>query len=221
MLFRPRIIELVGIAGAGKSTLRQALRQHNEKIQIASTPNKIAYVPTFLKIAFIWFPHYLRKYRDTRWFNSQEIRLICYLETFLSHIRSQNMKNDGISILDPGSVCWLAALQEFGPALMKYPIFQQWWVRKQDEWFSALDVIIWLEVPRDLSLQRIQTREQYHIRKFQSPEIALDSLERMHLWYEKLVFAANQHKNIKIFHYDTSNISTEKIVDELFSTMDI
>ncbi len=218
---RPRLIEMVGIGGAGKSTLLKALQQRNEKIQTLPLPNKTRYMPVMAKLLGVWFPLYLMKYRQGRWLTMEEIRNIGYLDTWLGYIRSQVRARDLTVVLDPGSVYWLSALQEFGPALTRAPYFQRWWENKLDQWSSALDVIVWLEAPNELLLQRVLARQEWHEAKYQSPQVALEYFERYRIWYQKMIARMTHRKNIKVFHYRTDRISTEQMAEEVFSTVDL
>jgi shikimate kinase len=218
---RPRIIEMVGIGGAGKSTLLKALAKRNGKIQTLPVPSKIQYLPVIAKIAFVWLPLYLGKYRHSRWFTLEEIRIIGYLETWLSYIRSQALAKDLVVVLDPGSVYWLSALQEFGPELTKDRRFQRWWENKLNEWSSALDMIIWLEAPNEMLLQRVLSRNEWHEAKYQSPQVALEYFERFRVWYKRLVPEMASRKNTKVFHYHTDQVSTEQMAEQIFSAVDL
>lgn len=212
---------MVGVAGAGKSTLLKALARRNGKIQTLPVPSKVQYLPVIAKIALVWLPLYLGKYRHTRWFTLGEIRIIGYLETWLDYIRSQILAKDLVVILDPGSVYWLSALQEFGPVLTKDRRFRRWWDDKLNQWSSALDMIIWLEAPSEMLLQRVLSRNEWHEAKYQSPQAALEEFERFRAKYERLVPEMASRKNTRVFHYHTDQISTEQMAEEIFSAVDL
>jgi deoxyadenosine/deoxycytidine kinase len=123
--------------------------------------------------------------------------------------------------LDPGSVHWLSSLQEFGPPITKHPEYQRWWKNKLEQWSSALDVIIWLEAPEDLCLQRVLTRDEWHEIKYVSNNSALEELKCYRECYERIIPEMASRHSIKVFHFHTDQISTEQMVDQIFSEVDL
>lgn len=218
---RPKIIEMVGVAGSGKSTLLMALGRRNGRIETLPLPRKIQYLPALARIVLIWLPIHLAKYRHARWFTPNEIRTIAYLETWLSYIRRRIAAKDIIVALDPGSVYWLSSLKEFGPPFTRDRVFQRWWEEKLDQWCSALDMIVWLEAPHELLLQRVVSRDEWHEAKFQSSAAALGEFARFGFSYGQLIAEFLRRKKIRVFHYHTDQVCVGKMVDEIHSTVDI
>jgi shikimate kinase len=213
----PHIIELAGVAGTGKSTLLKAMMQRNEKIRTLPLPLKVSYLSFLIKIASTWLPLYLKEYRTSRWFTVQEIRNMGYLDTWISFIRSQARTKEDIVALDPGPVHWLSSLQEFGPPITKHPRYQRWWKNKHEQWSSALEVIIWLEAPDDLCLQRVLSRAERHEIKHMPSESALRELKCYRESYEQIIPSMAAQHSLKVFFFRTDQISTQQMIDQIFS----
>jgi thymidylate kinase len=218
---QPYIIEMAGVAGAGKSTLLKAMKQKNNKIQTVHLPLKIFYLPFLIKVICTWLPLYLKDYRHSRWFTLQEIRDMGYLETWISFIRSQAQTKENIVVIDPGSVYWLSSLQEYGPEITKHPRFQRWWKNRFEQWSSALDVIIWIDAPEEMCLQRVLSRNEWHEIKYISAKSALEQLSGFRKAYERIIpEMASQHP-IKVFSFRSDQISTEEMVNRIGSEIDL
>ncbi len=218
---RPHIIEMVGVAGTGKSTLRKAMMQKNKRIKFFYSPGNISYLPFLIKLAIFWLPLYLAKYRHSRWFTVQEIRNMGYLDTWISRIRHRNLFKDKIFIIEPGSVYWLATLQGCGSEITKHPRFQRWWKNALLHWASSLDAIIWLEAPEEVCYQRVHTRDQWHQFLRYSTENAMEELRCYQKYYEILIPEMTSKHPIKVFHFRTDQISTDQMVEQIFSDADL
>lgn len=217
----PRIVELVGVAGAGKSTLRNALMKKNGRIKTLPLPSKFSYIPTLARVYFFWLPLYLAKYRHTRWFTWSQIRNMGYLDTWISTIRSAGRTEEDTIIIDPGSVYWLADLQEFGPEISKHPSFQKWWKSKLDQWSAALELILWLDAPEELCVHRIMTREEEHGLKHSSFELGIQELKRYREWYQLIIPKMTAQHPMKMFYFRSDQTTTEQMVGQICSDPDL
>lgn len=214
-----RLIELVGVAGTGKSTLLKALNHGNSRIQELPPPNKLWYLPAMFRVISRWLPLHLLKYRGGRWFTWEETRKLGYLDVWLGYIRSEIQTRNLIVALDPGSICWLVALREFGPELTKDPQFRYWWEDRLRAWALALDVIIWMEAPVELSLERVLSREEEHEAKSEPVEVALHEFECYRHAYNALVPEIARRGGAQLFHYRSDQMTTEQMAEEIFKVL--
>ncbi len=217
----PRLIEMVGVAGTGKSTLLRALNRRNAQIQELDPPNKLRYLPSILRVIFRWLPLYLWKYRRSRWFTLEETRKLGYLDVWLDYVHSEIKARNLIVVLDPGSICWLVALRDFGPELTKDAQFRNWWEERLDRWARGLDVIIWMEAPIELSLQRVMGRDEEHEAKSLTSEAALREFDRYRLSYIEMVPEMSRRGGARLFHYRSDEVSTEQMADEIIAAVDL
>ena len=217
----PRLIEMVGIGGAGKSTLLKALNRDNPRIQKIGPPSKLQYIPTILRLAFRWLPAYLSKYRGSRWFTWDEMRNICYLDTQLRHVLAHHRSRGVIGVLDPGSIYWLSSLREFGPEFSRDPRFQSWWEDRLAMWAAALDVIVWIEAPIELLLQRVLARNELHEARTQPPDVALAYFERYQSEYSKTVPRVASSGHARLFHFRSDQMTTEQMIREIYSAVNL
>jgi hypothetical protein len=217
----PHIIEFVGVAGTGKSTLLKAMMQRDKRIMTLPLPSKYSYIPFLLRVVLNWWPIYLNHYRNSRWFTFQEIRNMGYLDTWIPFIRSQASTRQNIVGIDPGSIYWLASLQEFGPKITQHPKYQNWLKEKLEQWASALDVAIWLDAPEELCLQRVLGRDEFHEIKDVPANEALAELKGYRQSYKRILSQMSSRFAIKTFYFRTDQIPTDQIVERVFSEIDL
>lgn len=218
---RPIIIEMVGLAGAGKSTLRKVLAQRNARIQVAPPPSKAIYLPFLGRDIFLWLPIYLGKYRHSRWFTPQETKLMGYLSTWLPYLRWQAIGKGIVVVLDPGSVYWLSALREFGPEITQSLRYQRWWNEMLFQWTAALEAIIWLDAPDELLLERVLGRDEWHEAKGQPRKQALEYFARYRMWYERVIAAMTGCNGPRVLRFRTDQISPEQMADKVLAVIDL
>src|SRR3989337_1789490 len=117
----PLIIELVGPAGAGKTTLSRALKRRSERIQIGAEIElrKIKYIPVFVRNALLLLPIILRRWHYSRWFTWEEIKYLIYLKGWPRVLKQQAAQGGDAILLDHGPVFKLATLNGFGPVRLE------------------------------------------------------------------------------------------------------
>lgn len=211
----PMLLELVGVAGSGKSTLRNMLKELNPQIGRVAPPPKREYIFPVLKIYFKWFPLYLLRYSKTRWFNSKEIKIICYLECWLPYLTRCAVEDDMVVVLDPGSVFWLTAINKFGPELTRDPKFQVWWESMRIKWMNAVDVFIWLDAPTELLIQRVKEREEWHESKLMDHNEIAESFNTYRKGYSELVDQISKKRKKHILHFQTDQTSAAVIFEQV------
>jgi hypothetical protein len=202
---RRPIIEIVGIAGAGKTTPRQILQQRHPRLQFRVPPPKVAYLSFLGEHLFKWLLIHLSQNCDDRWFTWEEIRNMGYLEIWIPHLQKQALKKQIISILDPGSVYWLAVVREFGPKLAASKQYTNWWNEKLHQWRQALGLIVWLDAPLELLLHRVQNREEWHEAKGQTPEAVLEDFSRLKKRYDEIVHLMTREGGPQLLHFPPIN----------------
>ena len=169
-LNRPLRVELVGPAGAGKSTLSTSLLR-----QLYGAPGTIwgqpvlplllngaQLVPTFTSL---WLHS-----RSPLW---HETRHMVRLRTLQRALRQAAGHSDQVLLFDEGPVFALAWLRGFGHEAMRQPPSAEWWQTALREWAAVMDAVIVLDAPDQLLAARIRSRARAHeVKELPDPEIA-------------------------------------------------
>jgi shikimate kinase len=217
------IMELVGPAGAGKTTLTRALSRRNGTIQIGSEIElrKIKYLPFFVGNLISLLPVFLRQFDHGRFFTWDEIKALVYLKGW-SRVLVQEAGNcDAAILLDHGPVFKLATLYEFGPEKLKANGFEPWWNTMFKHWASTLDIVVWLDAPDPVLEQRINSRDQRHLVKGKSESEVGHFLARYRASYEQVLAKLRSDGRPLMLRFDTSRTNIEQVADEILSTLDV
>jgi hypothetical protein len=158
VLLRPLTVELVGPAAAGKTSLLLALAREHRLWRAGLRPPKLRYlrtavglVPTFLELH--------RPYRGLLW---KEMKRITYLGTLRRVLEDTGSRRSSTVILDQGAVYMMARLLVFGDERLRSAPFQRWWGQAMEQWARALDILVWLDAPDPVLIERIRSRKQPH-----------------------------------------------------------
>lgn len=215
---RPYIIELVGLAGAGKTTLAGALSQSGENIHVDDDLElkKRAHMPIFAGSTPHLLPFVLQREQQSRRFTWNEIKAMAYLKGWPQYLRQQKSPQTTI-LLDHGPIFKMATLHAFGPAKLHNPRFNPWWQRTFEQWTATIDMIVWLYAPQKILVERINARNQRHAVKGKSKQEAAQFLERYQTSYEQVFAKLDRYSDPRRIQFDTSQVPIEQIVEEILN----
>jgi shikimate kinase len=212
-------VELVGPAGAGKTTLARTLSQHSNKIVVAPdiSLRRVNHLPTFVYSAFLLLPIFLQRCRCGRWFTWDEVKAMAYLKGWPHLFQHQAAKSEAIILLDHGPIFKLATLQAFGPDRLRKPAADKWWSAMYKQWASQLDMVIWLDASDLILEQRINGRDQRHAVKGKPQQEALRFLARYRTAYQQILARLTADGGPILHEFDTGQTSIEQIAEEILA----
>ena len=215
------IVELIGPAGAGKTTLSRALSHRSEKIQIGAEIElrKIKYIPVFVRNALLLLPIILHRWHYSRWFTWEEIKYLIYLKGWPRVLKHQAAQGGDAILLDHGPVFKLATLNAFGPEYLKTERIEAWWNNMFKQWASTVDIVIWLDAPDSVLEQRINSRDQRHAVKGKTETEVLQFLARYRTSFEQILAKLTTYGEPILFQFDTSQTTIEQVADEVLQTI--
>ncbi len=220
-----QIVELIGLAGAGKSTVARRLLHSNNRIAIEEPPyfRKLRDVPFFALNALLCLPTFLRQFTrktNDRYLKSEEIAWIVLLEGWHRRLRRQAANGSRVIVLDQGPVFFLMLLQLYGPASFKWPNMKGWWLRTAGLWANVLDTAIWLDAPDDVLVRRIRARQRWHGVKDRSDEQALAYLRPYRTAFDEVTsILTTSRQNFEVVRVNTGAESQEQTVDRVLSAL--
>ncbi|BAY24260.1 thymidylate kinase [Calothrix sp. NIES-2100] len=211
---KPLIVEFLGPAGAGKTTLLRALKQSHPNIKEGVIANEIDCIPYLITNTLLFFPTFISQYQHTRWFTWKETRSMIYTQVW-HEILEREKDNKNLAILfDHGPLFRLARLLACGPDITKSPIYQEWSNKILAQWMNTLDIVVWLDAPNTVLLQRVHNRDTWHEVKEKSDIEGHNFLENYRRVYEEIITQIKSNSPIKILHFNTSEKSVEHIANE-------
>jgi deoxyadenosine/deoxycytidine kinase len=160
---RQLLVEIMGPAAAGKTTLIRALCSHDARVRAGLDLTKAEYVRPLLRKLVVFFPVWALHHRHDRWLDRREMRSIARLETWSQALERPTTIHGSVAVFDHGPLYKLAKLREFGPALTASEPFDRWWRGSLVRWLEALDIVVMLEAPDEVLLQRVDQRGHWFL----------------------------------------------------------
>jgi hypothetical protein len=163
---RPAVIELVGPAGVGKTTLAEQLEASGQAMRgtMWSVPvgplarNILRHVPAVLALscatgAWLW----------------EEVKHLARLDALHDSLHGSQWNGTRLVVLDEGPLYTLSFLQVMGRAYFRRSPPGRWWWRTLRRWARSLDAVVILDAPDAVLAARIRERAKPHLMKDRSP----------------------------------------------------
>ncbi len=200
-----RVVEIVGPAGAGKSTLYQALRGRNN-LRLDNFPDvrRLANLPFFLWNG-AWV---IGSLRGLGGLSRRELAWMSILRGWPALLQKTDSR---VTVLDQGPVYLLTELREFGPASLRTSATDALWRDLSARWSQTLNLIVWLDADDADLLERIRTRKKAHIVKDASAEETLSFLNRYRAAYGRVM----ADLRVPVLRFDSSCMTTTQIAENL------
>jgi shikimate kinase len=217
---RSYVIELVGPAGAGKTSLAFAMSHMKNQIIYSNPPNfhDLNKLPFFAVNAFQTVPH-LAQYVLTQKFSQQtptQIVSMVILNGWYRCLYKKQTQSGEILLLDQGPVYLLTDLFEINSEVFQSNNYKKWRENMYQQWAHTLDLVIWLDAPDSVLISRINEREKQHIMKERSEREVHRFLSRSRRALDQTVLKLSQiNRSLKIIEFDTSEGSPVLITSQI------
>ncbi len=242
------LVEIVGPSGAGKSTLTKMLVQRGgSQIQEDQglIPGSVGY-STFLHInttrpsrkeieAFLetqtrnvphlaWsglglLPRVAVNYRGPGRLSWTDVKEMIYLDALYKVSRNGISNGAPIRVMDQGPVFLLASLLIHGSEGTCDPAFQNWWKAFVIKWASVLNLVVWLDAPDTVLVERVRAREIWHTIKDKSDQESNEFLRRYRSLYDEIFrLQAAQQTTPRMLCFDTSQEPLDQVAECILTT---
>jgi hypothetical protein len=207
---RPLIAELVGPAGAGKTAMLRAIGQRHTGIRAGLSIDRARFLPAITRHTVALLPTCFEVLRDDRRSIWPVMLHLIRLRTLPTVLASETARGPSAILLDEGPLFSLARLSVFQRAHESRTRLGRAWQEQLDRWTTLLDVVIWLDAPDPVLVQRIRTRFKPHSIK-EDPDHAMhEFLGRYRQAYEEIRTRLTAAGRTRMIDVDTAVVSAEQ-----------
>jgi deoxyadenosine/deoxycytidine kinase len=218
------VAEIVGPAGAGKSTLTRVLRQRDESLRTGLSVWGLPPSLLFLN-AFTSLPRFFGLYRSRGRIRRDEVKLIVRLSALHQLLGRESSKNYRTLLLDEGTIFALVKLLAFsdkngnGKSNGRSNHLDAWTASLLHRWARRLDAVIWLDAPDNVLAERIRTRGKAHRVKDKTDEEIYEFLARYRRSYERVISELTARHGLKVIRFSTELETLEQVADQVLAGM--
>jgi shikimate kinase len=210
------VAEIVGPAGAGKSTLAHVLRERDDTLRaglsVWGLPVSLLFLNSFLALPKVF--GLCRSRRRVRW---DEVKLIIRLNALHQLLGRESAKNYKTLLLDEGTIFALVKLLTFSNEAGSHGRFNKWTESLLDRWAGRLDAVIWLDAPDAVLAERIRARGKAHRVKDKSDEEIYEFLAHYRRSYESVLSKLSARHNLKLIRFSTERESLDEIAEKVLA----
>jgi gluconate kinase len=213
----PYLVEIAGVAGAGKSSLARALRSAQPACRFAGPfeARKIGHLPFMAHSLPRLAPIAAANLRTGRSLTWTEAKLLIYAMEWPRYLARRKEYRDRVTILDQGPTYALATLGVTEVPIAGCESLGTWWNTTVETWSRELDAIVWLDAPDPVLRERINQREQPHGIKGKPVEVGYRFMATYRRSFDQVFDRMALTGGPEILRYDTSLRSTEEILAEV------
>lgn len=216
----PVILELVGPAGAGKTTIRNTLLSNYPQVQFQVHPyfrdrknapffitNTLKMLPLLARIALT---------RAGRHLTLQEIALMVIMHGWSPLLKRRAAQHHGFTLLDQGPVYLMAHLDPQGPPRLHTPAAVAWINHGYQVWANTVNTIIYVDTEDSILIERINTRGKGHGVRGKPEDEARKFLIRSRESLNYAICALHKrNNNLRIYRFNSSEKSADEISQEV------
>jgi broad-specificity NMP kinase len=215
---RPIVMEITGASGSGKSSLARALAGTGGGVAHVSLRGNVsaAQVTRGALRAAVPFASQLVRLPSRPWYRfGLMVQLQCYAE-LLRRLEGRR----GIVVLDQGPVYLMSIIQRALTGSNDRPRFLRYWSDTLDFWSRALHLVVVLDAPGDLLLDRIRQRGTPHPLLGKSPEKAARDLAQARRSQKRILDAlCARRQGPEVLEIATGGLEVEEVARRILSRL--
>ena len=214
---RAPVLELIGPAAAGKSTLVTELQARAATMR---GPLAVWGLPRSRLIAhgLRLMPTFLRLARDPRPPALAELAHLVRLEALQEAVERERSRSPGPILIDEGPVFALTWMEVFYPD-RNGPRFAAWRAQTLAEWARTLDFVISIDAPDPALLHRIRTRPKEHAVKDAPDDEVRAFTARFRTAFGHVLGDLRAHGGPEIVTFVTGNEPRERTVERVLQAI--
>ncbi|MGH3135634.1 MAG: hypothetical protein ACRDPV_03965 [Gaiellaceae bacterium] len=216
-----QIIEIVGVAGSGKSTLTRELRaEYDCEVADSLHTRSLAHWPYVAHGIPGLVPLVAASAQHGPLLSWDELKFVLYVAEWHRFLRDRPGVPRAV-LLDQGPIFGLACLLWGRKPFTRSAPFESWLRRMVERWSLELDAIVVLDAADEILLARINARKQSHDAKGAPVGRGLELIERHRDAYARVLSLSEALGRPRLLRYDTATMPPAEIAAELADVLEL
>ena len=216
---RGSIVEIVGPAGAGKTTLFKALEKRGIRIVGEDPPpiRDFSSIQFYVKNIGRSIPLFFHlPLTESKKLSKRNLAYVMLLNGWQDLLKQKAAKTKNVILLDQGPIFLMAYLSIFGPINQQNSRLNEWWKHIYYQWANTLDTVIYLDTSFNTLISRNRNRQDHVIKNVigKTDAEARDFLDRYRKMYKQIItrFSLNNNQ-LRVIWIESEEPSIAKTVD--------
>lgn len=201
------LVELMGLPGAGKSTVYAGLLRERPAIVTIPILSRRPYAATLARHLLGAAGTLVRRRALSREWSPRLVIMMAYVRALPPALAGRHAPSGAVLLFDQGPIYTLMR----GP--LRHERLASWWAESLESWRGLLDVVVWLDAPSGVLAGRIDSRDEPHRLKGVGHSAALAGLARDREVYERVLSQLEAGPGGPVvLRFDTSRMTGEEVV---------
>ncbi len=216
------LVEIIGPAGAGKSSLLRELGRRDANLALFADrlrARSVQNLPFYVGSGLAALPTLLQPPWRGRWYTREEVSRLLYL-VGMRHVFRRRSQTAGVTVVDQGPIFELTHLRAFGPVRLTHTTAAPWWRAMFRRWAPLFRLVVWLDAPDPVLLPRIRERAQAHVIKQSVDAEAVALLAHYRTSFNAVMQGLQGHAPIPVLTFATHEASVSEIAEAMIAKIE-
>lgn len=202
----PFLVELAGSAGAGKSTVMTTLLGRDARVERVPVLGHTRWAPLLVWHVLAVLVTLARHRALGRQWSRDRILTMAYLQAL-----PRVLAGRGVVVFDQGPLFFLTR------PVLRDERLRPWWERTFRRWNGLLDLVVLLDAPDPVLVERINLRSKEHRIKGRDDEAALAFVAEGRAAFDQALAACRPAP--ATLRLDTSRLAPDEVVDAIVAAL--
>ena len=211
----PFFVEIIGVAGSGKSSLARALANSGyvtPPFISASNPRHLAVILRVLPRLWLLVTQNLARSPRMSW---ADFKLMAYVTGWRKFLDDHPDLRNSTLVFDQGPLYALGRLEAKGLGIASTPTFRRWWDEMLSSWAADISLIVWVDATDERLIERISRRSKGHAVKGRPADESSRFIAHYREVFARMLARVEEANAADVVRFDTTTLDTGELAERV------